>query len=232
MRYILGALLAFSIATIALAKSTKTYLDPSWQIDYSTLSLSYYPYIIAYEKITDEEIATLINNLESAKNKNGFFVGISGGWIFNNATKDPNYLSTDYFAYSAKIGYQSFFPSLYDTLIIPNKVGSRIYIQYLGSNAKALDYSRSGFSGIGVSADILVDLPVSKNLNAGLIFGLGALGMVYDSKLDSTLGGLLNLGFDFIITDKHRIEAEIKIIINDNLDWFGAIPMAGYSYVF
>ena len=218
---------------IQAGNTTKTpFLDPSKPIDYSTLDLYYYPYIIAYKKVTDAEIAMLVNDLEASSQKTGVFVGVYGGWIFHNATNDPIYLSDNAFAYGLKAGYQSFFPSLYDTLSIPNKVGSRIYLQYLGSNAKEFNYADLGFSSIGISGDILIDLPVMQGLESGAIMGIGLLSMIYDDKPNSVLGGMINLGFDFVIAQKHRIEAEIKFIINDKLDWFGAMTMAGYSYVF
>lgn len=230
--FLASFLLAFIAIAPNIASAESTPLDPSKPIDYDKLDLSYYPYIIAYKKTTDAEITTLVNDLEASSKKTGIFVGIYGGWIFHNATSDPNYLIDNAFAYGLKAGYQSFFPSLYDTLSIPNKVGSRIYLQYLGSNAKELNYADIGYSGIGVSGDILVDLPVMKGLEAGAIMGLGLFSMTYDNKPNSTLGGMINVGFDFVIATKHRVETELKIIINDKLDWFGAMTMMGYSYVF
>ncbi|SQB98609.1 membrane protein [Helicobacter fennelliae] len=225
--------LAFCVYCHTLyATSNQPFLDPSEPIDYSELNLKYYPYIIAYHATTDKEIATLINSLEASSSKTGIFIGIYGGWAFSNATNDPNYTSTNAFAYGAKVGYQSFFPSLYDRLVIPNVVGSRIYLQYLGSNTKELSFSDYRLSGIGVSADILVDMPITRNFQSGAIMGLGLLSLVYDKSPNSSLGGLINLGFDFVLQKRHRIELEVKIIINNNLDWFGAIPMTGYSYVF
>lgn len=207
-------------------------LEPGKSIDYDKLDLSYYPYIIAYGAVSDEEIIDLVNNLEASNQKTGVFIGLYGGWIFHNATGEPAYLKGNAFAYGVKAGYQSFYPSLYDTLSVPNVVGSRIYLQYLGSNAKELHYADIGFSALGVSADILVDMPVAKGLEAGAIMGIGLLSMTYDRKTDASLGGVINLGFDVIVATKHRVEAELKFIINDRLDWFGALALVGYSYVF
>ena len=217
-------------------RQTKSFpentLEPGKPIDYDKLDLSYYPYIIAYGAVSDEEIIDLVNNLEASNQKTGVFIGLYGGWIFHNATGEPAYLKGNAFAYGAKAGYQSFYPSLYDTLSVPNVVGSRIYLQYLGSNAKELHYADIGFSALGVSADILVDMPVAKGLEAGAIMGIGLLSMTYDRKTDASLGGVINLGFDVIVATKHRVEAELKFIINDRLDWFGALTLVGYSYVF
>lgn len=227
-----GAILLAISACLCQASQIAPYLDPDKPLDYDNLDLSYYPYIIAYNATTDEEIIDLVNSLEASNQKTGVFIGLYGGWIFHNATNDPAYLSGNAYAYGAKVGYQSFYPSLYDRLSIPNIVGSRIYVQYLGSNAKELSYADIGFSGVGVSADILVDLPVAKGLESGAIMGLGLFSMAYDNKPDSSLGGVINLGFDVVIATKHRTEAEIKFIINDKLDWFGVATMVGYSYVF
>ena len=224
---------ALAHASVRQTKSLpENTLEPGKPIDYDKLDLSYYPYIIAYGAVSDEEIIDLVNNLEASNQKTGVFIGLYGGWIFHNATGEPAYLKGNAFAYGAKAGYQSFYPSLYDTLSVPNVVGSRIYLQYLGSNAKELHYADIGFSALGVGADILVDMPVAKGLEAGAIMGIGLLSMTYDRKTDASLGGVINLGFDVIVATKHRVEAELKFIINDRLDWFGALALVGYSYVF
>lgn len=204
-------------------------------IDYSTLSLYYYPYIMAYHKISDKEIASLIKNLDLASKKSGVFVGVYGGWIFHNATGNKNYNVDNFLAYGAKIGYQSFYPTMFESLSYPNKVGGRIYLLYLGSNAKELNLSSLGFSSIGISGDLMIDLPVpltKGGLEAGVILGFGLASMIYDSNSDSTLGGVINIGTSFTLLSKHRIEGEIKLIINERLNWFGVMPMVGYSYVF
>lgn len=219
-------------AMLSLNLAHADVLERGKPIDYDKLDLSYYPYIIAYGATTDEEIIELVNNLENSDQKTGVFIGVYGGGIFHNVTGDPLYLKGNAVAYGAKAGYQSFYPSLYDTLSFPNIVGGRIYLQYLGSNAKELNYSDIGFSSLGVSADILVDLPVTKGIESGAIMGLGLLSMTYDNKTDASLGGVVNLGFDVVLHAKHRVEAELKFIINDRLDWFGALTLVGYSYVF
>lgn len=208
---------------------------PENLIDYSTLSLYYYPYIMAYHKISDKEIAALIRDLDLASKKSGVFIGIYGGWIFHNAAGNKDYNVDNFLAYGAKIGYQSFYPTMFESLSFPNKVGGRIYLQYLGSNAKELKLSSLGFSSIGISGDVMIDLPVpltKRGLEAGVILGFGLASMIYDSNSDSTLGGIINIGTSFTLLSKHRIEGEIKLIINERLNWFGVMPMVGYSYVF
>ncbi len=204
-------------------------------IDYSTLSLYYYPYIMAYHKITDKEIANLVRDLDLARKKTGVFLGIYGGWIFHNAAGNKDYELGNFLSYGAKVGFQSFYPTLFDSISFPNKVGGRIYLQYLGSNAKELNLASLGFSAIGVSGDLMIDfpvLPLRNGLEAGIIAGFGLASMIYDSSSDSTLGGIINIGTSFTLLSKHRIEGEIKLIINESLDWFGVMPMVGYSYVF
>ncbi|RDU53068.1 hypothetical protein [Helicobacter sp. MIT 01-3238] len=207
-------------------------------IDYSTLSLYYYPYIMAYHKISDKEIASLIKNLDASKKKSGIFIGVYGGWIFHNAAGNTDYVVDNFLAYGAKVGFQSFYPTMFDSISFPNKVGGRIYLQYLGSNAKELNLSSLGFSSIGISADVLIDLPLlpmikgKNSLEAGAIAGFGLASMIYDSNSDATLGGIINIGASFTLISKHRIEGEIKLIINERLNWFGIMPMVGYSYVF
>lgn len=204
-------------------------------IDYSTLSLYYYPYIMAYHKITDKEIASLVKDLDLARKKTGVFLGIYGGWIFHNAAGNKDYELGNFLSYGAKVGFQSFYPTLFDSISFPNKVGGRIYLQYLGSNAKELNLASLGFSAIGVSGDLMIDLPVlplTNGLEAGIIAGFGLASMIYDSSSDSRLGGIINIGTSFTLLSKHRIEGEIKLIINESLDWFGVMPMVGYSYVF
>ena len=207
-------------------------------IDYSTLSLYYYPYIMAYHKISDKEIASLIKNLDASKKKSGIFIGVYGGWIFHNAAGNTDYVVDNFLSYGAKVGFQSFYPTMFDSISFPNKVGGRIYLQYLGSNAKELNLSSLGFSSIGISADVLIDLPLlpmikgKNSLEAGAIAGFGLASMIYDSNSDATLGGIINIGASFTLISKHRIEGEIKLIINERLNWFGIMPMVGYSYVF
>lgn len=207
-------------------------------IDYSTLSLYYYPYIMVYHKISDKEIASLVKNLDASKKKSGIFIGAYLGWVFHNAAGNKDYIVDNSIAYGAKIGFQSFYPTMFDSISFPNKVGGRIYLQYLGSNAKELNLSSLGFSSIGVSADVLIDLPLlpmikgKNSLEAGIIAGFGLASMIYDSNSDATLGGIINIGASFTLISKHRIDGEIKLIINERLNWFGVMPMVGYSYVF
>lgn len=223
--------------TTAKDKSKQESQDENL-IDYSTLSLYYYPYIMAYHKISDKEIASLIKNLDASKKKSGIFIGVYGGWIFHNAAGNTDYVVDNFLAYGAKVGFQSFYPTMFDSISFPNKVGGRIYLQYLGSNAKELNLSSLGFSSIGISADVLIDLPLlpmikgKNSLEAGAIAGFGLASMIYDSNSDATLGGIINIGASFTLISKHRIEGEIKLIINERLNWFGIMPMVGYSYVF
>lgn len=223
--------------TTAKDKSKQESQDENL-IDYSTLSLYYYPYIMAYHKISDKEIASLIKNLDASKKKSGIFIGVYGGWIFHNAAGNTDYVVDNFLAYGAKVGFQSFYPTMFDSISFPNKVGGRIYLQYLGSNAKELNLSSLGFSSIGISADVMIDLPLlpmikgKNSLEAGAIAGFGLASMIYDSNSDATLGGIINIGASFTLISKHRIEGEIKLIINERLNWFGIMPMVGYSYVF
>ena len=223
--------------TTAKDKSKQESQDENL-IDYSTLSLYYYPYIMAYHKISDKEIASLVKNLDASKKKSGIFIGVYGGWIFHNAAGNTDYVVDNFLAYGAKVGFQSFYPTMFDSISFPNKVGGRIYLQYLGSNAKELNLASLGFSSIGISADVLIDLPLlpmikgKNSLEAGAIAGFGLASMIYDSNSNATLGGIINIGASFTLISKHRIEGEIKLIINERLNWFGVMPMVGYSYVF
>lgn len=210
----------------------KGEIDVEQPIDYENLSVKYYPYIKFYEASSDKQIATLINRIENSKLKDGIFLGVYSGLVVNNATNDPLYQSKTSFGYGAKVGFQSFFPSLYERLSIPSLVGSRLYLQYFSSGAKTLDFASIGFSAIGIGADLMIDLPISKLIESGIVFGPGLVSMIYDKSTDSSLGGVINTGFNVVIDKKHRVELEFKIVINNNLDWFGAMVLGGYSYVF
>ncbi|PAF43193.1 hypothetical protein [Helicobacter sp. 11S02596-1] len=199
-------------------------------IDYGTLDPSYYPYIKFYQKTTDKEIADLVQNLNEADKKTGLFLGLSAGAFSNDVSSDlqNNYL----FAYGAKFGYQSFIPSIFEKLFLPNYVGRRIYIQYLGTKGKEEALGRLGFSFIGVNGDVMIDLPVFKNFSAGVIAGIGLGSMIHSYNANSEFGVMANAGFGVTIFGHNRLEFELKLITDKNIEWLGALFMTGYQYVF
>ncbi|PAF49093.1 hypothetical protein BKH41_03110 [Helicobacter sp. 12S02232-10] len=199
-------------------------------INYGTLDPSYYKYIKFYQKTTDKEIAELVQNLDEASKKTGLFLGLSVGALGNDVASN---LKKDYlFAYGAKFGYQSFIPSIFEKLFLPNYVGRRIYIQYLATESKEEPLGRLDFSTIAVNGDLMIDLPVWKGLSAGIIAGIGLGSMIHGYNANSEFAAMLNTGFGVTFFGHNRLELELKFITDKNIEWLGALFMAGYQYVF
>ncbi|PAF47531.1 hypothetical protein BKH46_03640 [Helicobacter sp. 12S02634-8] len=199
-------------------------------INYNKLDPSYYKYIKLYQPSTDADVAALIANLNEAQEKTGLFLGLSVGALDNDITSN---LQKDYlFAYGAKFGYQSFMPSVFEKLFMPNYVGRRIYIQYLASQTQEDAMGKLNFSMVAISGDLLIDLPVWRGFGAGVILGIGLGSMVHGYDANSEFGAILNTGFGVTLFGHNRLELELKLITDREVKWTGALFMAGYQYVF
>lgn len=199
-------------------------------VDYDKLDPSYYKYIKLYHLTNDSQIKALINNLNAAKEKTGLFIGLNIGYLANDISSnaEQNYL----FGYGAKFGYQSFKPSFFESIIKPNYVGRRIYIQYLSAIPKEDNIGKIGFSSITLNGDILIDLPIFKGYGAGIIMGAGLGNVVHGYNANSKFGGMVNAGFGVSILNHNRIELELKLIADKDIEWIGSLFTLGYQYVF
>lgn len=199
-------------------------------LNYSSLDPSYYRYMKLYDKTSDKDIKKLINNIDEAHKKTGLFLGVSGGYFSNDVTSDDE---GDYlFAYGAKFGYQSFLPSFFESIFLPNYVGRRIYIQYIGTVGKERPLGKLDFSSIFINGDMMIDVPLFKGFAAGVIMGMGLGSMTYNYNANSEFGAMVNAGFGITFFSHNRLELELKLITNKDIDWMGTLFMAGYQYVF
>lgn len=199
-------------------------------LNYGSLDPSYYRYMKLYGKTSDKDIKKLINNIDEAHKKTGLFLGISGGYFSNDVTSDNE---GDYlFAYGAKFGYQSFLPSFFESIFLPNYVGRRIYIQYIGTVGKERPLGKLDFSSIFINGDMMIDVPIFNGFAAGVIMGMGLGSMTYNYNANSEFGAMINAGFGITFFSHNRLELELKLITNKNIDWMGTLFMAGYQYVF
>ncbi|MCE3038584.1 hypothetical protein [Helicobacter anatolicus] len=211
------------------------------KIDYMNLDLKYYPYIMFYEKFSDEEIAQLIEDVDRGEKKTGVFLGvITGGFdgdLGGSAYKQyfsygSNQSSSPSFSYGIKLGYQSFLPSFLERLSYPGMLGTRAYVQYLSMLPTTTLFGKERMSSIMLAWDLLLDIPVVKNFDAGVIFGVAAGNMVYQNNADSSFSFMANFGIGVSLFGHNRIDFELKIFTNSMLDWFGAFYGVGYNYVF
>lgn len=200
------------------------------KVDYENLDLKYYPYIVFYEATTDDEVESVIKAIDKGEEKTGLFLGVNlGGMsILSNQLDSEKHT----FAYGVRLGYQSFLPSFFDRLSKAGVFGKRIYVQYISSIADNGIFGRDKFSSILIGGDILLEFPVIKNVDLGIIIGTGAGSMTYNSRADSEFSFLLNMGIGTSFLEHHRMDFEMKILTNSAIDWFGALFMIGYSYVF
>lgn len=199
-------------------------------LNYGSLDPSYYRYMKLYGKTSDKDIKKLINNIDEAHKKTGLFLGVSGGYFSNDVTSDNE---GDYlFAYGAKFGYQSFLPSFFESIFLPNYVGRRIYIQYIGTVGKERPMGKLDFSSIFINGDMMIDVPLFKGFAAGVIMGMGLGSMTYNYNANSEFGAMVNAGFGITFFSHNRLELELKLITNKDIDWMGTLFMAGYQYVF
>lgn len=194
-------------------------------IDYDKLDLKYYPYIAFYEKFSDDEIEGLIKAVDNGEKKTGVFLGLEAG-VLDNADNLQNA------SYGIKLGYQSFLPSFLDRLSYPGFLGMRTYIQYFSIFPQETTFGREKLSNISLAWDLLLDIPVMRNFDAGIVVGAGAGSMVYQNEANSSFSFLVNFGFGVSLFGHNRIDFELKIMTNASVDWFGAFYGVGYSYVF
>ena len=201
------------------------------EVDYENLDLKYYPYIMFYEPDSDEEVSQLIEAVDNGESKSGLFLGLSVGGINKTPSED---IATNYgLAYGVKLGYQSFLPSFFDRLARAGILGNRIYLQYLASTSKRTLFGRAKFSSIMLAGDVLLEFPIMKRVDLGIIGGVGIGSMVYDEfRADSSLGFLLNAGIGTTFLSHNRLDFEMKFLVNSRITWLGVIFMLGYSYVF
>lgn len=200
------------------------------KVDYENLDLKYYPYIVFYGAATDDEIASIIKAIDKGEEKTGLFLGanLGGMSVLSNQHNDEKYA----FAYGVRLGYQSFLPSFFDRLSKAGVFGKRIYVQYISSMSNNGIFGRDKFSSILIGGDILLEFPVIKNVDLGIIVGTGVGSMTYNSRADSDFSFLLNMGIGASFLEHHRMDFEMKILTNSSIDWFGALFMIGYGYVF
>lgn len=199
-------------------------------LNYGSLDPSYYRYMKLYDKTSDKDIKKLISNIDEAHKKTGLFLGVSGGYFSNDVTSDDE---GDYlFAYGAKFGYQSFLPSFFESIFLPNYVGRRIYIQYIGTVGKERPMGKLDFSSIFINGDMMIDVPLFKGFATGVIMGMGLGSMTYNYNANSEFGAMVNAGFGITFFSHNRLELELKLITNKDIDWMGTLFMAGYQYVF
>ncbi|PAF51658.1 hypothetical protein [Helicobacter sp. 13S00477-4] len=205
-------------------------LYASGEVDYNKLDPSYYRYLKFYQKTSDKDIAELIDNIDQAHKKTGLFLGINIGYFGNDlvSTAQKDYL----FAYGAKFGYQSFLPSFFEKLFLPNYVGRRLYIQYFATKSKEESLGKLNFSSITLNGDMLIDLPIWRGFGAGIIAGIGLGSMVRGYSASPELSAMLNTGFGVTLFGHNRLELELKIITNKSIDWMGTLFTLGYQYVF
>ncbi|WP_104697120.1 MULTISPECIES: hypothetical protein [unclassified Helicobacter] len=200
------------------------------RIDYNNLDLKYYPYIVFYEALDDTEVDALIKAVDRGEEKTGLFLGFNSGWM--NVIVDNNEDARYGFTYGVKLGYQSFLPSFFDRLSKPGILGGRIYAQYISSLSNKTIFGRDRFSTILLGGDLLLEFPMLRYLDLGVILGLGLGSMTYNAKADSELSFLLNTGIGTSFLRHHRVDFEMKILTNGYVNWFGALFMVGYNYVF
>lgn len=200
------------------------------KIDYDHLDLKYYPYIVFYEASSDEEIEALIRAVDKGEEKTGLFLGLGIGWmnIVGDNPEDVKYG----FTYGAKLGYQSFLPSFFDKLSKPGILGGRVYAQYMSSLSSKTLFGKDRFSTILLGGDLLLEFPMLRSFDLGMILGFGVGSMTYNAKADSELSFLFNTGIGTSFLRHHRVDFEMKILTNSYMNWFGALLMVGYNYVF
>ena len=198
-------------------------------VDYENLDLKYYPYIMFYEASSDEEVSRLIRAVDNGESKSGLLLGfgVGGANIAPVEDRFADYVMT----YSVKLGYQSFLPSFFDRLSRAGILGNRIYLQYLATNSIHTLFGSSRFSSILLGGDVLLEFPIMKKLDLGIIGGVGVGSMVYE-QADSRLGFLLNAGIGTTFLSHNRLDFEMKFLVNGKMAWLGVIFMLGYSYVF
>ena len=197
------------------------------EIDYDKLDLKYYPYIAFYEDTSDKAIKELVEAVDKGEEKTGLFLGIALGGLTQNKDTQP------YFSYGVKLGYQSFLPSFFGKLSYPGMLGDRVYIQYYSSflSQKTI-FGKERFSNISIAYDVILDLPVFRQMDAGVIVGVGLGSSIYGDNANSRLSFLINTGIGTSFWKHHRIDFELKIIPSFDLDWFCALFTLGYNYVF
>ena len=200
-------------------------------VDYENLDLKYYPYIMFYEASSDEEVSRLIRAVDNGESKSGLLLGLSLGGL--NTTPSEDIASNYALAYGVKLGYQSFLPSFFDKLARAGILGNRIYLQYLASTSSQALFGKAKFSSIMLAGDVLLEFPIMRRVDLGIIGGVGVGSMVYDVlKADSSLGFLLNAGIGTTFLSHNRLDFEMKFLVNSKMTWLGVIFMLGYSYVF
>ncbi|PAF43463.1 hypothetical protein BKH45_01430 [Helicobacter sp. 11S03491-1] len=206
------------------------FVCASEEVDYNSLDPSYYQYIKMHPGATYKDIAKLIKNIQEANKKTGLFIGINVAALNNNVANDAirDYL----FGYGAKFGYQTFLPSSFDSLFLPNYVGRRIYVQYLGTIGKEEPLGKMSYSSITLNGDLMIDLPIYGGFSAGMIAGIGLGSMVHGYDANSQFVAMVNTGIGITFFSKNRLEFELKLVTDKEVQWFGALFSVGYQYVF
>ncbi len=226
MEKISALLLVFFIAISTMQGAHKS--DKDVKINYDSLDYKYYPYIMFYGDSSDEAIAELIKDVDNGESKSGLFLGVALGGMSDVSGENHGMR----LSYGAKLGYQSFLPSFFERLSKPGILGNRIYIEYHSAmNQKGL-FGIEKFSNISLAYDLLLDLPIMRKWDAGIILGIGVGSSVYGDEANSHPSLLANIGFGTSFLKHNRLDFELKLIPSLSFDWFGAIFTFGYNYVF